>query len=223
MADPADLAVLAPSELERFEGMATVAGARFARSRAAVRRILAGYLDEAPGRLVLGRKVCPGCGSSEHGPPTVLAPETSLGFSLSRSGDSWLLAVADGVPIGVDLEEAAEVDLALVSRMVMTPAELSILRAETDVDRQRQLFLRAWTRKEAVLKAAGIGLVAPLGEIDVQPAADGPIVVAHESMAAAGEWLVQDVALGTTHRAALATPADQPVRLCWQHLAVVGS
>jgi 4'-phosphopantetheinyl transferase len=217
--DPADLAVLAASELQRFEGMVAVAGARFAGSRAAVRRILAGCLDVPPSRLVIGRKVCPGCGSSEHGPPAVIEPATTLEFSVSRSGDSWLVAVADGVPLGVDIEAAEAVDFELVSRLVMTPAELAALRSAAGEDARRSLFLRVWTRKEAVLKAAGIGLVAPLDQIDVQPTSAGPVHVTHENVV----WSVQNVELGTEHQAAVATPADQPVELCWQHLAVVGS
>jgi 4'-phosphopantetheinyl transferase len=215
----ADLAILAAPELQRFEGMLAAAGARFAGSRAAVRRILADCLEVEPSRLVIGRKACPGCGSSEHGPPVVLEPPTTLEFSVSRSGDSWLVAVTDGVPLGVDIEAADAVDFELVSRLVMTAAELAALRSAIGDEERRSLFLRVWTRKEAVLKAAGVGLVAPLDQIDVQPTSAGPVLVPHEGMV----WSVQNVELGTEHQAAVATPADRPVELCWQHLAVVGS
>ncbi|WBQ08256.1 4'-phosphopantetheinyl transferase family protein [Kribbella sp. CA-293567] len=220
-ADPAELAVLATAELARFRAMVPAAGARYAGSRAAVRRILAGYLDEEPGRLVLDRKACPGCGSADHGPPILASPHSPLTFSLSRSGNDWLLAVSADRLIGVDLEGADAVDLELVSPMVMTPAELTAFRTQLDEHGRRRLFLRAWTRKEAVLKAAGIGLVAPLREIDVQPAVDRPVTVAHDSLVGAPAWVVQDVATGSADLAALAWQADlPPAEISWPGTAL---
>lgn len=219
--DHADLAVLAAAEQARFRAMVPTAGARYARSRSAVRRILGGYLGEPPESLVLDRMACPGCGSAEHGPPILVHPHSRLTFSLSRSGDNWLLAVSAGRLIGVDLEDAAAVDLDLVSPMVMASAELDAFQSLPDDRARRQLFLRAWTRKEAVLKAAGIGLVAPLQEIDVQPAVDGPVRVAHSSLSGAPGWTVQDVATGSAVVAALAWQADlPPAQISWPEPAI---
>ena len=224
--DAADLAVLDTAELERFARMVPSAGAQFAGSRAAVRRILAGYVRDIPDRLGFGRRVCPGCGSAEHGPPQLIWPRTGLAFSLSRSDYDWLLAVTADRLIGVDIEGAAAVDFDRVAPMVMTPAELAALVAEPDDQARKALFLRCWTRKEAVLKASGIGLMAPLREIDVQPAWNGLVTVSHQAIVGAASWTVQDLPAGSRCVAALAVEADlPPVEISWpavdwQQLAV---
>ncbi len=58
--------------------------------------------------------------------------------------------------MGVDLEPLREVpDLAGVAACAFRPGELSAFRAAGGDSRA---FLRLWTRKEALLKALGIGL-----------------------------------------------------------------
>ncbi|TDU87756.1 4'-phosphopantetheinyl transferase [Kribbella voronezhensis] len=225
----ADLAILDAAELERFARMVPSAGAQFAGSRAAVRRILAGYVRETPGRLGFGRRSCPGCGSPDHGPPQLIRPATRLAFSLSRSDYDWLLAVTADRLVGVDIEGAAAVDFERVAPMVMTPAELAALRAEPEEQARKAVFLRCWTRKEAVLKASGIGLMAPLREIDVLPASSGLVTVSHEAIVGAASWSVQDLPAGSRCVAALAVQAGLPAveiswpAVDWQQLAAVVS
>jgi 4'-phosphopantetheinyl transferase len=213
--DQADLALLDAAELERFDRMVPAAGAQFAGSRAAVRRILAGYVRETPERLGFGRRVCPGCGSAEHGPPQLTWPRTGLAFSLSRSDYDWMLAVTKDRLVGVDIEGAAAVDFDRVAPLVMTPSELAALRAEPDDQARKAVFLRCWTRKEAVLKASGIGLLAPLREIDVQPASNGLVKVTHKAIVGAPAWSVQDLPAGSRCVAALAVEAGSPAEISW--------
>ncbi|MFF4119396.1 4'-phosphopantetheinyl transferase family protein [Streptomyces sp. NPDC001714] len=40
-----------------------------------------------------------------------------------------------------------------------------------------ELFCRAWTRKEAVLKVCGVGIVAELRDLETRPAEAGPVTV----------------------------------------------
>lgn len=87
----------------------------------------------ALGILVVEHR-CVHCGSTEHGQP--------LGnLSLSHAGGLTLVATAEG-PVGIDHEP---VDSVLPDDVVAHPSET-------------EDPLRLWVRKEAILKATGLGL-----------------------------------------------------------------
>ncbi len=124
--------------------------------RAALRCILAGHLGAAAAELQFAY--------GPQGKPSLAAPQASIPFNLSHSGELALVAVGRQ-PLGVDLERSREVaDADLVARRFFTPNELEIQRAASDGN---QVFLQHWTRKEAVIKAVGKGLSMPLNSFDV--------------------------------------------------------
>ncbi len=205
---PRDLALLSVDERERLERI-RVPGerVRFCSAHAGMRRVFSAYLGLDPSVIRFGRSLCPRCGSPEHGPPRVVSPETQLTFSLSHSGRQWMLAVAPGAPVGIDVEQDAGRDLAAAVRQVLSDAERVHFDA-LDEERERRLFLlRAWTRKEAVCKALGIGLAADVRTLDVQPGESGPVDVRFGMDASAAvEWTVTELAGGEDEVAALARP-----------------
>ena len=101
-----------------------------------------------PGAVSSGR-LCPRCGSDGHGRPWLRLDGQPVHVSLARSGPHLVTAVAEE-PVGVDVE-AAVVDV--LPELVLAPTEA----AGPAVD-----LARAWTRKEAVLKARGSGLATPM-------------------------------------------------------------
>ena len=119
---------------------------RFAASRAALRRLIAARAGTEPGSLAIvggpnDRPVVPG------GPS----------FSVSHSGELWLCAVASGRVLGVDAEGVREVrEAADIAARWFTRAERERLAAEGAAGDPRA-FLRGWVRKEAFLKALGVG------------------------------------------------------------------
>ncbi len=127
---------------------------RFARTRSALRCILANELGARPETLAFS-----GIG---HGKP-VLRPEAGsrshpLRFNVSHSGGLALIALALGRDVGVDLEEIRPVSLLdRILESYFTSEESSWFRSVAPADRER-VFFRGWTRKEAILKARGIGL-----------------------------------------------------------------
>ncbi|MFD9410711.1 4'-phosphopantetheinyl transferase family protein [Streptomyces sp. NPDC059989] len=203
--DPGALALLSPEERAIALGRPAPVGTWYAHAHAEVRRILAGYLGADPRELRMGRWPCPRCPDPAHGRPRLLFPRTGLDFNLSRSGPHWLLAVAAERPIGVDLETARVLDdIRSTSLVVMSRAELRHLALLPDDRARTAAFYRAWTRKEAVVKANGVGVVADLRTIDVQPHLPGPVEVRHVEARGPELWTVRDLPIGPDRYAALA-------------------
>ncbi len=126
---------------------------RFVAAHAGLRRLLGAHLGREPAALRFE--------AGEFGKPW-LRDEPRCAFSLSHSGDEALLALCDDGEIGVDLEALRGVrDIDALARQCLAPAELVAFGATPEAERELA-FLRAWTRKEACLKALGTGLqVAP--------------------------------------------------------------
>ena len=130
-------------------------------AHAALRSILAGYLNVAPGDLEfeIGRR----------GKPR-LAPtfsKDSLEFNLSHSSEVALIAVTREREIGVDVEHVKkEFAFAEVAERYFTTREVSAIRALPE-DLQRRAFYQCWTSKEAFLKAKGVGLSGELDEVEI--------------------------------------------------------
>lgn len=81
-----------------------------------------------------------------------------LAISLASSGDHVLLVAGWGARLGVDLEVLQPLpDLVPLSRTVLHPVEQHALSRLPLRERAHQ-FLQLWTRKEALLKASGMGL-----------------------------------------------------------------
>lgn len=137
---------------------------RFTVGRGALRVLLASYLATPPEtlRLVYG----------PHGKPGLAEGDDGLRFNLSHS-DRWaVLGVARGSEIGVDIEAARDmVDMAAVARRTFSARENRALAA-LPADAYRRGFYACWTRKEALVKAAGVGFAFELDwfEVDVDPA-----------------------------------------------------
>ncbi|WP_073920516.1 4'-phosphopantetheinyl transferase family protein [Streptomyces sp. CB00455] len=194
---PADRAVLSEQEREQLRGMAAGAGVHYAGVHAAVRRILARYTGVEAAALRLGRRPCPRCGGAAHGRPGIEWPDSGLEFNLSRSGAHWLLAVAAGRQVGVDIEDGAASGFCEESSLlVMSRAEIAHIEGQPDAQSRRAEFFRCWTRKEAVLKASGVGIVVDLPSVEVWPETRPAVLVRHEEPTGPATWRVEDLPLG---------------------------
>jgi 4'-phosphopantetheinyl transferase len=165
--------------------------------RASLRRILASYIALLPSQIVFhyGPQGKPELANND-------GERSPLSFNLSHSGELALCAIARR-PLGVDLEWLREVpDADLIAARFFTPAEVARQRASAD---RGAAFLRHWTRKEAVIKAVGVGLSVPLDTFDVSSPEKGPTVLG----CSGGEhevWHVVDLEAPAGYVAALALP-----------------
>ncbi len=89
-------------------------------------------------------------------------------FNLAHGGELALVGVAAAGDVGVDIELRRPIpDLDALARRVLSAAEQDQLASLCAGDRLDG-FLAAWTRKEAVVKAIGVGLQLPLDAFDVR-------------------------------------------------------
>lgn len=138
---------------------------RWVTYRIALRIILGRYLGVVPSEVeyTLGR----------HGKPHLAPPAARFTFNGAHSGDVALVTVAPGFEVGIDVEMVcARAGLASVGHRFFSAREAAAIGALPG-DAQLRAFYACWTRKEAVAKALGLGLRAPLDQIEVgvQPAA----------------------------------------------------
>jgi 4'-phosphopantetheinyl transferase len=135
-------------------------------ARAFVRGLLARLVGTSPRALVFE--------AGAHGKPS-LARAHDLQFNLSRSGPLAVCAVARGRDaVGVDVERVRAMDdLDRVAHTVFSARELERYLQLPD-DRRTPAFFEAWTRKEAVLKAAGSGLARSPQEVETLVALSDP-------------------------------------------------
>jgi 4'-phosphopantetheinyl transferase len=83
-------------------------------------------------------------------------------FNISHSGNRVIACATLSGKVGIDIEVMKPVDLNYDD--YFTPAEQQHIRAAQNPDAE---FFKYWTRKEAVLKAVGMGVHTPLLDIDV--------------------------------------------------------
>jgi phosphopantetheinyl transferase len=151
------------SELKRSERMRDpVEAFRFLASHAVLRSILALALGHSRSRLELL--------ADELGKPR-LAGDPSR-FNMSRSGPEVLVGISETSEIGVDIEMVRKLpDQKILARTHLSRREYEAWRGCNAVSPEAG-FLEFWTRKEACVKAAGIGLAMPLGLVDVRCGAE---------------------------------------------------
>ena len=105
---------------------------------------------------------CPTCGASGHGPLRVglggrADDSSTVHVSLARAGGRLALAVTAAGPVGIDLESVADVARAPVAAVLLSPAEADAVHS-LSAPAANTALAELWTAKEAVLKAAGVGL-----------------------------------------------------------------
>ncbi|MBE8523000.1 4'-phosphopantetheinyl transferase superfamily protein [Amycolatopsis sp. H6(2020)] len=162
---PEWVSLLGDTERARWARLAaTPAGDVFVASRA-LQRLWGAFAVGIPPREVEIDRTCAHCGDPAHGRPRVAgAPE----FSVSHTGRWLLLAVAEAGLIGADIEDpAAAADPAGLAGVVLSASEHREFSAAAPAERPGRL-LTAWTRKEAAMKLAGLGLAAAPARVDVR-------------------------------------------------------
>jgi 4'-phosphopantetheinyl transferase len=177
----------------------------------ALRILLARYLHIAPPeatRLPFSQNA--------YGKPALVTGE--LNFNLSHSHELVLLAFARTHQVGVDVEYMRPgVDNEELSKHYFSVREYAMLQA-LPLAMRREAFYHCWARKEAYIKARGMGLSLPLGSFDVSVHPEEPAVLlgSREETDEHARWELCALQAGAAYAAALVVEGLGESIRCWQ-------
>jgi len=222
-AAPPDLAekdlelLVSPAEQDRSRMFArSTDRRRYLSARGALRKILAGYLQASPSSIAISY--------SASGKPFlhgVSAPPGQLHFNVSHDADTAVVAVSNGLKVGVDVE-----------RIRALPGRDEILAdffsgAEQDFVRSRgnggdDAFFQVWTRREASSKAVGTRLIESFQRFSIPAMRYSPggfpvrMPERAEEDAAAQEWWLRDFVPAPGHAGALCVEKENRAPAFWR-------
>jgi 4'-phosphopantetheinyl transferase len=169
---------------------------RYVISHRALRLLLGRYLGVEPAAITFRR--------GDHGKPA-LDNDADLRFNLSTSHQMALLAVTTRREVGIDIEyereDFADKDAA---RRFFSPREIAALNT-VPPEMYTEAFFNCWTRKEAYIKAIGLGLSMPLDQFSVSLRPGEPAQLL-EVIGQPGElerWSMSNLEPGESYAAAL--------------------
>lgn len=172
---------------------------RYCISHGALRVVLGGYLAADPAALRFA--------SGARGKP-VLDGGHRLEFNLTHSAQLAMVAVARHA-VGIDCEKVRHLERLLdIAQRQFSAAEYAALQSLPERD-QLAAFYRCWTRKEAYVKALGLGLSA-LDVFDVDLGERARLVALRDGNDIA-TWALADVSPAAEYVAALAIAEPKPV------------
>ena len=182
----------------------------FTISRGFLRHVLGRYLTTRPEALRFAY--------GPYGKPALNGEHkhSSLRFNMSHSRGVGLVAVTDTKELGVDVEyirpDFASEDIA---RRFFSSREVSAFNALSS-ELRVAAFFRCWTRKEAYIKAIGLGLSQPLDGFDVTLAPEAPPALLRTDEGDASRWSLSDIDVGSDYAAALVVEGQISEIRCWQ-------
>ena len=136
---------------------------------------------------------------------------------MSHAGALALYAVTRNRAIGIDLEDIRmDVECDSISEHFFSPRERRMLGAIPSAQRP-EAFFHCWTRKEAYVKARGMGLSIALDQFDVSvsPGEPAALLETREEGQESSHWSLHDLPVGEGYVAALAVEED-PQLLFWE-------
>jgi phosphopantetheinyl transferase len=135
-------------------------GQQWAFFHVALRDILSRYLNLCASDIEF-------CLDQNKKPLIAHVSEPPLFFNLTHSGRYARVAISSVAPVGVDIEVCKAIqDAENVVQRFFSKQEIQQL-ADVNKNLFHQSFYQVWTAKEALIKANGLGMSAPLDAFDV--------------------------------------------------------
>lgn len=183
---------------------------QFMVSHIATRLILASYSATEPAKLLFKHNA--------YGKP-FLASHNPLLFNISHTDEMALCAVSDCAELGVDIEKIQPINYNEVAERFFSTTECELLANLLPNQRQEGFFC-CWTRKEAYIKAKGLGLSLPLEQFSVSLNPDSPAALLSCEFDAedVSQFRIVDIAVAKGYKSALAYSSltqQNPVHYQW--------
>ena len=178
--------------------------ARFVLGRSLIRKSLGLYLGQKPEAIKLA--------DGGRGRP-VFADDATIQFSISHTRDIVAIALTAGARVGIDFEFVKPaVDLSELAERILSEDDL---RKFQSFPRHEAVtaFFRAWTRKEAYLKACSEGIADGLKLVSVSfgPEEISSLADARDE-AAERTWRLHNLTVSKEYMGAVACDApDRPI------------
>ena len=174
---------------------------RFIAGRAWLRTVLAHYLGTCSGDIRFDY--------GPRGKPSISGRD-DVRFNVSHSGDVVLLAVAKNRELGVDVEfvKGSTAGPEIAERF-FSAAEVAELQSLPE-EHQQAAFFAGWTRKEAYIKAVGVGLFGALDRFSVS-LAPGNVQISlhvHDNERESARWTLRSLDVDEGYAGALAVEGD---------------
>jgi 4'-phosphopantetheinyl transferase len=134
-------------------------------ARAWRREFLAHALDITPEQLSFAKET--------HGKPYLINHDIS--FNISHSIDAFAMVWSlDSIPLGIDIEDKNKQrkELTIAARTFDSMEMKAWKNPELSAQQAHEQWLTTWTRKEAVLKAHGLGIRLDLNTLNTENAND---------------------------------------------------
>lgn len=169
---------------------------RFIVSHAALRKILSGYIGRDAAEIEIVQRM-------PAKKPFLRNNETSrLQYNISHSGD-WALIAVSKYEVGIDIELInSSVEYNDVAASSLDSDEIDFLNRS---DQPAKTFCLLWTRKEALLKGSGKGLVDNLPAV---PSLEGIHHIPGECIGSADSWHICSFNMEGQYMASLACNSE---------------
>lgn len=154
---------------------------RFIVARSSLRIILGQYINIKSDRIQFDY--------TPKGKPYLVGRE-EIEFNVSHSENMSLYGVTGNRPIGVDIEYLRPIeDAAKLAKRFFCPSEYEVISPLAPGEREKAFF-RAWTAKEAFLKATGEGIGGGLDQVEIDLTSQESIKLLkiQNNCHAANEW-----------------------------------
>ncbi len=152
---------------------------------------------------------------NQYGKPYV--DQSNIFFNVSHSYEWVLIGLSQAIDLGVDIEKIRlDLNLSQLAKRFFSEKEVAFLNQLPKAQKAIGFF-NAWTRKEAYIKARGMGLAIPLSgfSVELRPGYEAKLIETSHDPGALKKWSLKDLPAPEGYRAAVVAQATDFTLSLW--------